>query len=112
VIELITHTERGTSALIMGETIWETDCLSLLHDDLGAEGFPQIFIISEQAVMFTIINLDKECQLLGRNHHLQWQCLNSLGRWGIITSKSHSPRSMRYMSKSFKEVSKNMFYNN
>jgi hypothetical protein len=72
VIGLIAHKERGAGAVAMGETIWETECLSLLHYELGAKVFLQIFIISKQTVMITAINQDKECQLLGCNHPLQW----------------------------------------
>jgi hypothetical protein len=56
VIGLIAPTERGAGAVTMGETVCEADCLSLLCDELGVEGFLRIFIISEHTVIITGIN--------------------------------------------------------
>jgi hypothetical protein len=86
VIGLIIPTGSGAAAVIAGETICETDCLLVLGDDPSTVGFLRIVTISKQTTMLIRVIKDKEGQLPGRNHPLQWQRSRPLRRLSIITS--------------------------
>jgi hypothetical protein len=53
----------------------------------------------------------KGSHILGHTQLFQWQCSSSFARLGIIPSRSISSHRLRYVSKSFKETPKNVFYN-
>jgi hypothetical protein len=59
VIWLITPTGRGTVIAMTGEAVCEIDCLSVLCNGPYAEGFLQIFTISNQTAMCIRVIKDK-----------------------------------------------------
>jgi hypothetical protein len=59
VIELIIPTGSGAVAVMAGETVCETDCLSVLGDDPSAEGLLWTVTVSEQTGIIIRVTKDK-----------------------------------------------------